>query len=175
MSSALTDRNKALLGAESCATTSSITSLRAALAANNITASHILGEDSIGLLNPRQREYLGYVNKLPRRCSPSSTIFDLATIDEDALELEISEVDVEATMRGDRRAGSAGRKFDRRADRRHGRCRRFPATPNARSCSPSNAIDFRVRRVMLPGGAIPKSSSVTDRGHFAQPRTHRSL
>jgi signal transduction histidine kinase len=68
---------------------------------NNINGFvHLLGEDSTGPLNPRQREYLGYVNKSSAALlAIVDDILDLATIDEDALELEISEVDVEATMR----------------------------------------------------------------------------
>ncbi|WP_246716753.1 MULTISPECIES: ATP-binding protein [unclassified Methylocystis] len=99
---ALTDRNKALLAAEKLRNDfihHVSYELRSPL--NNINGFvHLLGEDSTGSLNPRQREYLGYVNKSSAALlAIVDDILDLATIDEDALELEISEVDVEATMR----------------------------------------------------------------------------
>ncbi|RNJ51325.1 ATP-binding protein [Methylocystis hirsuta] len=99
---ALTDRNKALLAAEKLRNDfihHVSYELRSPL--NNINGFvHLLGEDSTGPLNPRQREYLGYVNKSSAALlAIVDDILDLATIDEDALELEISEVDVEATMR----------------------------------------------------------------------------
>ncbi|MBG0793977.1 PAS-domain containing protein [Methylocystis sp. H62] len=99
---ALTDRNKALLAAEKLRNDfihHVSYELRSPL--NNINGFvHLLGEDSTGPLNPRQREYLGYVNKSSAALlAIVDDILDLATIDEDALELEVSEVDVEATMR----------------------------------------------------------------------------
>lgn len=99
---ALTDRNKALLAAEKLRNDfihHVSYELRSPL--NNINGFvHLLGEESTGPLNPRQREYLGYVNKSSAALlAIIDDILDLATIDEDALELQFSDVDVEATMR----------------------------------------------------------------------------
>lgn len=99
---ALTDRNKALLAAEKLRNDfihHVSYELRSPL--NNINGFvHLLGEESTGALNPRQREYLGYVSKSSAALlAIIDDILDLATIDEDALELEFSDVDVQATMR----------------------------------------------------------------------------
>ncbi|MGE3264331.1 ATP-binding protein [Methylocystis sp.] len=99
---ALTDRNKALLAAEKLRNDfihHVSYELRSPL--NNINGFvHLLGEASTGPLNPRQREYLGYVSKSSAALlAIVDDILDLATIDEDAMELEFSDVDVEATMR----------------------------------------------------------------------------
>ncbi len=99
---ALTDRNKALLAAEKLRNDfihHVSYELRSPL--NNINGFvHLLGEASTGPLNPRQREYLGYVSKSSAALlAIVDDILDLATIDEDAMALEFSEVDVEATMR----------------------------------------------------------------------------
>jgi len=98
---ALTDRNKALLAAEKLRNDfihHVSYELRSPL--NNINGFvHLLGEASTGPLNARQREYLGYVNKSSAALlAIVDDILDLATIDEDAMELEVSDVDVEATM-----------------------------------------------------------------------------
>ena len=99
---ALTDRNKALLAAEKLRNDfihHVSYELRSPL--NNINGFvHLLGESSTGPLTPRQREYLGYVSKSSAALlAIVDDILDLATIDEDAMELEFSDVDVETTMR----------------------------------------------------------------------------
>ncbi|MCC3244540.1 PAS-domain containing protein [Methylocystis sp. WRRC1] len=99
---ALTDRNKALLAAEKLRNDfihHVSYELRSPL--NNINGFvHLLGEESTGPLNPRQLEYLGYVSKSSAALlAIIDDILDLATIDQDALELEFSDVDAEATMR----------------------------------------------------------------------------
>jgi signal transduction histidine kinase len=99
---ALTDRNKALMAAEKLRNDfihHVSYELRSPL--NNINGFvHLLGADSTGALNPRQREYLGYVSKSSAALlAIIDDILDLATIDEDAMELEFSDVDVQATMR----------------------------------------------------------------------------
>ncbi|WP_428380798.1 ATP-binding protein [Methylocystis sp.] len=99
---ALTDRNTALLAAEKLRNDfihHVSYELRSPL--NNINGFvHLLGEESTGALNARQREYLGYVSKSSAALlAIVDDILDLATIDEDALELEMSDVDVHATMR----------------------------------------------------------------------------
>jgi signal transduction histidine kinase len=99
---ALTDRNKALLAAEKLRNDfihHVSYELRSPL--NNINGFvHLLGEASTGPLNARQREYLGYVSKSSAALlAIVDDILDLATIDEDAMKLEFSDVDVEATMR----------------------------------------------------------------------------
>jgi signal transduction histidine kinase len=99
---ALTDRNKALLAAEKLRNDfihHVSYELRSPL--NNINGFvHLLGEAGTGGLNPRQQEYLGYVRKSSAALlAIIDDILDLATIDEDALELEIEDVDAQATMR----------------------------------------------------------------------------
>ncbi|MGJ0509776.1 MAG: ATP-binding protein [Methylocystis sp.] len=98
---ALTDRNKALLAAEKLRNDfihHVSYELRSPL--NNINGFvHLLGAETTGMLNPRQREYLGYVSKSSAALlAIIDDILDLATIDEDAMALEVSDVDVVATM-----------------------------------------------------------------------------
>ncbi|KAF2990181.1 PAS-domain containing protein [Methylocystis sp. MJC1] len=98
---ALTDRNLALIAAEKLRNDfihHVSYELRSPL--NNINGFvHLLGEESTGPLNPRQMEYLGYVSKSSAALlAIIDDILDLATIDEDAMELELSDVDVRATM-----------------------------------------------------------------------------
>jgi len=98
---ALTDRNKALLAAERLRNDfihHVSYELRSPL--NNIAGFvHLLGEDKTGPLNATQNEYLGYVRKSSAALlAIIDDILDLATIDENAMELEIEDVDVKATM-----------------------------------------------------------------------------
>ncbi len=98
---ALTDRNNALLAAEKLRNDfihHVSYELRSPL--NNINGFvHLLGEESTGALNERQREYLGYVSKSSAALlAIIDDILDLATIDEDAMELEFSDVNVGATI-----------------------------------------------------------------------------
>jgi signal transduction histidine kinase len=98
---ALTDRNKALLAAERLRNDfihHISYELRSPL--NNINGFvHLLGEASTGPLNPRQHEYLGYVSKSSAALlAIIDDILDLASIDEDAMELELSDIDVQETM-----------------------------------------------------------------------------
>ncbi|PPD42726.1 MAG: two-component sensor histidine kinase [Methylocystis sp.] len=100
---ALTDRNKALMAAEKLRNDfihHVSYELRSPL--NNINGFvHLLGEEATtGALNPRQREYLGYVSKSSAALlAIIDDILDLATMDEDAMEIDVSDVDVHATMR----------------------------------------------------------------------------
>lgn len=99
---ALTDRNKALLATEKLRNDfihHVSYELRSPL--NNINGFvHLLGEETTGPLNARQIEYLGYVSKSSAALlAIIDDILDLATIDEDALELEFSDIDAVATMR----------------------------------------------------------------------------
>ena len=99
---ALSERNKALLAAEKLRNNfihHVSYELRSPL--NNINGFvHLLNEQSTGSLNPKQIEYLGYVSKSSAALlAIIDDILDLATIDEDAMELELSEIDVEPTMR----------------------------------------------------------------------------
>ncbi|WP_432806770.1 ATP-binding protein [Methylocystis echinoides] len=98
---ALTDRNKALLAAEKLRNDfihHVSYELRSPL--NNINGFvHLLGADTTGPLNPRQREYLGYVSKSSAALlAIIDDILDLATMDENAMSLDVSDVDVVATM-----------------------------------------------------------------------------
>lgn len=99
---ALTERNQALLAAEKIRNDfvhHVSYELRSPL--NNIIGFiHLLGEKSTGELNAKQLEYLGYVGKSSAALlAIINDILDLATIDSDAMDLEIGEVDAEGAMR----------------------------------------------------------------------------
>ncbi len=99
---ALTDRNSALLAAEKLRNdfTHHVSyELRSPL--NNINGFvHLLGEESTGPLNAKQREYLSYVRKSSDALlAIIDDILDLATIDEDAMSLDVEDVDAESAMR----------------------------------------------------------------------------
>ena len=99
---ALMERNNALMAAEKLRNDfihHVSYELRSPL--NNINGFvHLLNEQSTGPLNPKQLEYLGYVSKSSAALlAIIDDILDLATIDEDAMALELSDVDVESTMR----------------------------------------------------------------------------
>lgn len=98
----LSERNKALLAAEKLRNDfihHVSYELRSPL--NNINGFvHLLNEQATGPLNPKQLEYLGYVSKSSAALlAIVDDILDLATIDDDAMELEISDVDVVTTIR----------------------------------------------------------------------------
>jgi len=100
---ALTERNTALLAAEKLRNDfihHVSYELRSPL--TNINGFvHLLGEESTGPLNPRQSEYLGYMRKSSDALlAIVDDILDLATIDEDAMALEIEDVDPRAAIRG---------------------------------------------------------------------------
>ena len=100
---ALTERNTALLAAErlrndfihhvSYELRSPLTNINGFV--------HLLGEESTGPLNARQTEYLGYMRKSSDALlAIVDDILDLATIDEDAMALEIEDVDPRSAIRG---------------------------------------------------------------------------
>jgi signal transduction histidine kinase len=98
----LSERNKALLAAERLRNDfihHVSYELRSPL--NNINGFvHLLNEQATGPLNQKQLEYLGYVSKSSAALlAIVDDILDLATIDDDAMALEITDVDVAATMR----------------------------------------------------------------------------
>ncbi|HMK88861.1 MAG TPA: ATP-binding protein [Methylocystis sp.] len=100
---ALTDRNKALLAAEKLRNDfihHVSYELRSPL--TNINGFvHLLGEESTGALNGRQQEYLGYVRKSSAALlAIIDDILDLATIDDDAMGLELEDVDARSAMQG---------------------------------------------------------------------------
>ncbi|BGE86381.1 PAS domain-containing sensor histidine kinase [Methylosinus sp. 3S-1] len=99
---ALTERNEALIAAEKIRNDfvhHVSYELRSPL--NNIIGfSHLLGEKSTGELNAKQLEYLSYVGKSSAALlAIINDILDLATIDSDAMALELGDVDVEDAMR----------------------------------------------------------------------------
>ncbi|MBI3274648.1 MAG: PAS-domain containing protein, partial [Methylocystis sp.] len=99
---ALTERNQALLDAERLRNDfvhHVSYELRSPL--NNIIGFiHLLGEKTTGELNARQLEYLGYVHKSSAALlAIINDILDLATIDNDAMELHLEDIDAESTMR----------------------------------------------------------------------------
>ena len=98
---ALTERNQALMDAEKLRNDfvhHVSYELRSPLT-NIIGFIELLSDGSAGPLNEKQREYAGYV-----RASSAAllaiidNILDLASIDADALELNLEEVDIEETM-----------------------------------------------------------------------------
>lgn len=104
---ALTDRNHALIEAENLRNdfVHHISyELRSPLT-NIIGFIQLLAEESVGPLNPRQREYVGFVmNSSAALLAIINDILDLATIDKDGMQLEIEDVDIAETIR----AASAG-------------------------------------------------------------------
>jgi signal transduction histidine kinase len=66
---------------------------------NIIGFAHFLGEPTTGQLNPKQREYLGYINASTNALlAIINDILDLATIDAGAMKLNIGPVDIRRTM-----------------------------------------------------------------------------
>jgi signal transduction histidine kinase len=99
---ALTERNEALLAAQKLREDfvhHVSYELRSPLT-NIIGYIHLLGDEAVGKLNDRQREYAGHIlNSSDALLAIINDILDLATIDSDALDLNISEVDAAETMR----------------------------------------------------------------------------
>lgn len=99
---ALTDRNEALLAAQKLREEfvhHVSYELRSPLT-NIIGFIHLLGDESVGALNPKQREYAGHIlDSSAALLAIINDILDLATIDADALDLSLGEVDVAETMR----------------------------------------------------------------------------
>jgi signal transduction histidine kinase len=99
---ALKERNQALIDAETLRNDfvhHVSYELRSPLT-NIIGFIQLLGDDSVGPLNPKQREYAGYVTKSSAALlAIINDILDLATIDQDAMQLEIGDVDIGATIR----------------------------------------------------------------------------
>ena len=99
---ALTERNQALLAAEHLRNDfvhHVSYELRSPLT-NIIGFIQLLGEDGVGPLNEKQREYAGYVMQSSAALlAIINDILDLATIDRDAMELQLGEVDIERTIR----------------------------------------------------------------------------
>jgi signal transduction histidine kinase len=66
---------------------------------NIIGFIQLLGEGAVGPLNPKQREYTGYVLKSSAALlAIINDILDLASIDTDAMELSLEYVDIRATI-----------------------------------------------------------------------------
>jgi len=99
---ALTERNQALIDAEKLRNDfvhHVSYELRSPLT-NIIGFIQLLGDGSIGPLNEKQREYAGYViNSSSALLAIINDILDLASIDTDAMELSLGEVDIAQTMR----------------------------------------------------------------------------
>ena len=97
----LTERNKALLDAEKIRNDfvhHVSYELRSPLT-NIIGFVQLLGDRSVGSLNPRQQEYAGYVTKSSAALlAIINDILDLATIDNDAMSLSLEDVDIRETM-----------------------------------------------------------------------------
>ena len=99
---ALKERNQALLAAEQLRNDfvhHVSYELRSPLT-NIIGFIQLLGDDSVGPLNDKQREYAGYVLKSSAALlAIINDILDLATIDRDAMELQLGDVDIQRTIR----------------------------------------------------------------------------
>ena len=98
---ALTERNQALLEAEKLRNDfvhHVSYELRSPLT-NIIGFIQLLGEGAVGPLNPKQREYTGYVLKSSAALlAIINDILDLASIDTDAMELSLEHVDIRETI-----------------------------------------------------------------------------
>jgi signal transduction histidine kinase len=98
---ALTERNQALLDAEKLRNDfvhHVSYELRSPLT-NIIGFIQLLGEGAVGPLNPKQREYTGYVLKSSAALlAIINDILDLASIDTDAMELSLENVDIRDTI-----------------------------------------------------------------------------
>ena len=98
---ALTERNQALIDAEKLRNDfvhHVSYELRSPLT-NIIGFTQLLGDGSIGPLNVKQREYAGYILKSSAALlAIINDILDLATIDKDAMELSLGDVDIAETI-----------------------------------------------------------------------------
>ncbi|WP_294535049.1 PAS domain-containing sensor histidine kinase [uncultured Rhodoblastus sp.] len=98
---ALTERNAALLAAEQLRNDfvhHVSYELRSPLT-NIIGFIQLLGDQGVGPLNEKQREYAGYVMKSSAALlAIINDILDLATIDRDAMELQLGDVDIARTI-----------------------------------------------------------------------------
>jgi signal transduction histidine kinase len=99
---ALTERNDALLAAEHLRNDfvhHVSYELRSPLT-NIIGFIQLLGDENVGPLNAKQREYAGYVQTSSAALlAIINDILDLASIDRDAMELQLAEVDIESAIR----------------------------------------------------------------------------
>ncbi len=116
----LKERNKALVDAEKIRNDfvhHVSYELRSPLT-NIIGFVQLLGDRSVGSLNAKQQEYAGYVTKSSAALlAIINDILDLATIDMDAMQLELGDVDIGQTMQ-DAAAGVQDRLADAGIDLR---------------------------------------------------------
>jgi signal transduction histidine kinase len=99
---ALTERNKALMDVQNLRDDfvhHVSYELRSPLT-NIIGFIQLLAEGAVGSLNPKQQEYTGYVLKSSAALlAIINDILDLATIDKDAMELDLDDIDVDKTIK----------------------------------------------------------------------------
>ena len=98
---ALTDRNQALIEAEQLRDNfvKHVSYEMRTPLTNIIGFIDLLGTATVGALNPRQREYAGYIEKSSTALlAIINNILDLATIDAGAMELTLEEVDISRTI-----------------------------------------------------------------------------
>ena len=98
---ALKERNQALLAAEQLRNdfVHHVSYELCSPLTNIIGFIQLLGDDSVGPLNDKQQEYAGYVLKSSAALlAIINDILDLATIDRDAMELQLGDVDIQRTI-----------------------------------------------------------------------------
>ena len=152
---ALTERNEALLAAQKLREEfvhHVSYELRSPLT-NIIGYIHLLGDEAVGKLNDKQREYAGHIlDSSDALLAIINDILDLATIDSDALELNHSEVDVIETMQL-AAEGVQDRITERTHYAQHRRARRRRLLPRRRQAGAAGSLQPVVQRHrLLVGG-----------------------
>ena len=115
---------------------------------NIIGFAHFLGDPAFGPLTDKQREYLGYITASTNALlAIINNILDLATIDAGAMTLNLTQVDIRASMDGGgrRRAGPAGKGRHHARHPRRARHRQLHRRRAAAAADPVRSVVQRGR------------------------------